>query len=59
MASHLFLAWTTSWAKTDTYFLVLAVLNYGVDQPACSINSCSFHANLKTPQTLEKDLTVS
>ena len=39
MTGHLFLALTTSWAKTDSYFLVLVVLNYGEDKLACSVNS--------------------
>jgi len=36
MTAHLFLALTT-W--TDSFFLVLAVVNSGEDQPACSASS--------------------
>lgn len=39
MTGHIFLALTTFWAKTDSYLLVLAVVNYGEDKPACFINS--------------------
>lgn len=39
MTDHLLLALTPSWAKKVSYFLVLTVLNYGEDKPACSLNS--------------------
>lgn len=40
MAGHLLLALTTStsWAKPDSYFPVVAVLNSGEGKPTCSVN---------------------